>query len=122
MASDPSLGAMNVSVQIVRRDLLPPAPGSAEPRHDYAVKLTTRAEAKSKQGTNEFAAVDINGKRSTHSFTIRYTTIMIDVRDRVRDARGQLYQILAVENVDLGNRLYRLHCANIGQEDTEATA
>ena len=108
------------TVFVMRRMLLPSLPGSAEPRHDYTTVLTTRAAVKSRQGATEFAAVDIKGVAVTHTFTIRYTNIRIDVRDRLRDARGQLYQILSVENVDLRDRDMRIHCSNQGLETVEA--
>ena len=94
--------------------------GSAEPKHAYTTKFTTRADVKSKGGQSEFARVDINGKTVTHTFSIRYTTIPFDVRDRIRNAQGQLFQILRVEDVDLANRELRIHCASQGNENVEA--
>lgn len=116
----PKLGDLQTSIQVVRRDLRVPSPGSAEPRHAYAVILTTRAQVKSRTGATEFSRVDINGKQSTHTFTIRWTSLPFDVRHRVRDARGQLFQILSVENVDLGNEWMRIHCSNQGSDEVEA--
>lgn len=113
------IGDMDVSVQVVRRRLVQPTLGRAEPKQDFVPVLTTRAEVKSRTGSNEFARVDVNGVTATHTFTIRYTTIPVDARDYLRDARGQLYKILSVENVDLANRRMRLHCSNQGSEDVE---
>lgn len=110
-----------VSIEVVRRELVPPAPGSAVPRHAYTRVFLTRAEVKS-TGTSEWNQVDINGTKVTDTFTIRYTTLAFDIRDRVRDARGNLWQILRIDNVGLGNREMRLMCAFTGHEDAEAAA
>lgn len=116
-----SLGDMTFSMQIVRRDLLPPIPGqSAEPKHSYTPILTTRAKAKTMAGASEFASVSVNGKKATHSFTIRFTWVEFDIRHRVRDATGDLYQILAIEEVDQDGKWMRLHCAYQGDDTVEA--
>lgn len=109
-----------ITVQVMRRSLLPPAPGEAAPRHDYIPVLTTRAEVKSRVGSSEWGQVDIGGKKATHTFTIRFTTVQFDVRDRLRDATGQLWQILSIENADLGRRDMKIHCSNQGFEDVPA--
>ena len=109
-----------VSVQVVRRTLLPPTPGSAAPRHSYTAILTTKAEVKSRSGATEWANVEIGGERATHTFTIRYTMVPFDARDRLRDATGQLYRILSIENVDLRNREMRIHVTTAGGEDVPA--
>ena len=110
----------NYTIQIVRRKLLPPKPGSAEPRHTYTEVFTTRADVTSRTGASECASVDVNGKAATHTFAIRYTTIPFDIRDRLRTAEGALYQILSVEDKNLANREIRIHCATQGEETTEA--
>lgn len=109
-----------VTVQVVRRHLLPPSPGTAAPLHSYTPVLTTRAEVKSRAGATEWGQVDIDGKKATHTFTIRFTTVPFDARDRIRDATGQIYQILTIENVDLGRREMRIHCASQGDEGVPA--
>lgn len=109
-----------VTVSVVRRALLPPAVGTAAPLHDYAVVFTTRAEVKSHSGSTEWGKVEIDGKKATHTFTIRFTTLEFDARDRVRDATGQLFQILKVDPVDLGRREMKIHCALQGDEDVPA--
>lgn len=106
-----------ITIQVVRRSLLPPAPGTAWSRHDYVPIFTTRAEVKSRMGSNQYAQIDIDGTKATHTFTIRFTTIPFDTRDRVRDATGQMWQILSIENVDLSRREMKIHCANQGSED-----
>lgn len=108
------------TIQVCERHLLPPLPGSAEPRHTHVPIFTTRANVTTRGGASEFAAVDINGRKVTHTFAIRFTTLTPDVRHVVRDARGQLYQILAVENKNNVDREYLLHCANQGDETQEA--
>ena len=108
-----------VSIEVVRRTLLTPLPGSAEARYDYTRVFLTRADVKS-SGTSEWNQVDIDGKKVTDTFTIRYTTLAFDIRDRVRDARGTLWQILRIDNVSLANRELRLMCAHVGHEDAEA--
>lgn len=107
----------NYTIEIVRPALLPPLPGSAEPRREFTRVFTTRANVKSMGGKSEFSRVDIGGKLVTHKFSIRYTTIPFDVRDMVRDARGALYSILKIDDVDLRNREFVLMCASQGSEE-----
>lgn len=120
MAKGPTYGGMNVTVQVVRRALVAPVPGSAEPRHDYTVLFTTQAKVQSRTGTSEFNRVEVNGKIATHTFTIRYTTLAFDMRDRVRIVGGGLFQILSIENVDLQNQWFKIHAASMGNDDMEA--
>lgn len=116
-----TLGDMNVTIQVMRRDLLPPVPGlPADPKHSYTPILTTRAKVKTMAGASEFASVSINGKKATHTFTIRFTWVEFDVRHRLRDATSDLYQILAIEEVDQEGKLMRIHCAYQGDDDVEA--
>lgn len=115
-----SISEKQVTIEVVRRSLVAPAPGSAEARHDYTRVFHTRASVKSADMNSEWAMVDINGKRPTHTFTIRFTTIPFDSRDRVRDATGHLFQILNVDNVDLRNKELRIVTSNQGDENTQA--
>ncbi len=108
------------TISVVRRSLLAPDPGKAGARHGYTTVFTTRAEVKSRSGSSEWAQVDIDGKKVSDTFVIRYTTIAFDARDRVRDATGHIWQILAIEHVDLGRREMKLHCSNQGAEDVLA--
>ncbi len=110
----------HVTITVQRRALLPPEPGSAAARHEYTDVFTTRAEVTSRSGKSEWAQVDIDGKKASHTFTIRFTTIEFDVRDRVRDATGALFQILSVENVDLRRREMKIHCSSQGSDDVAA--
>lgn len=109
-----------VTVEIVKPALLSPVPGSAEPRRDYAVVFRTRANVKTMTGKSEFASVDIEGARVTHTFSIRWTSIPFDTRNMLRDARRSLFKILSVENVDEANREIRIHCASTGKETVKA--
>lgn len=109
------------TIQVVRRSLLTPEPGSVEARHGETVLLTTRAKVKT-TGASEWAQVDVDGEKVTHTFTIRYTTIEFDIRDRVRDARGHLWKILKIDEVAMANREYNLLCANLGSETEAANA
>lgn len=120
MSGSLRLGQQDISVQVMRRDWAPPLPGSAEPRHTYRPILTTRAKVQTMAGTRDFAGVTVNGKAVSHVFTIRYTTVLFDVRDRLRDASGRLYQILSVSNTDLENKVTRIHCSDQGDERLEA--
>lgn len=109
------------TIQILDRVLLPPIPGSAAPRHVYAPIISgVRAAVKVTSGTSEFAQVAIGGRTVSHTFTIRWTSIPFDMRHRVRDARGGLYQILNVVNVDNQDRELRIQCAAMGSETQEA--
>jgi hypothetical protein len=109
----------NFAIQVERRSLETDAL-SAEPKHTYKAIITTRASVKTRSGLSEFARVEINGKMVTHVFNIRWTSIPFDVRDRIRDATGNLYTILSVDNVDEANREMRINCASQGMEDVEA--
>ncbi len=120
MGQEIKISGRPISIQIERRSLVSTDAFSAEPKHEYKPIITTRASVKSKSGVTEFSRVDINGKTVTHVFSIRWTSIPFDVRDRIRDARGQLFQILSVDNVDLANREYVIYCASQGGETVEA--
>jgi hypothetical protein len=117
MANGP-ISSKQVSIEVVRRTLIS-TPGSAAAQHKYSRVFHTRAMVKS-AGTSEWGQVDIVGKKPTHTFTIRWTSLAFDVRDRVRDARGQLFQILSIENVDLRNRELRIMTSNQGDESIAA--
>lgn len=120
MAGKQSLGSLDKTIQVVRRTLESARPGSAEPQHSYAVRLTTRASVKSKMGANSFSQIVIDGRAASHIFEIRFTTIPFDTRDRVRDVYGNMYRIISVENVDLSNKRLRIYAAEVGAEDVEA--
>lgn len=120
MSKPTNIGDLRVTVQIVRRVTLPPQPFSAEANHTFTPVLTTRAKVDTKQGVSEFNRVTIADKTVTHVFTIRFTTILFDVRDRVRDALGVLYEILSVEHVALGRRWMKIHCVQSGGSDRES--
>lgn len=108
------------TIQIVNRQTLPPAPGSAAVRHEYVPILTTRAAVRVASGETQFASVEINGQRVTHTFTIRQTKIAFDTRDRVRTVDGTLYQILNVIDPDMGGVELRIQTSRIGDEVREA--
>lgn len=114
------LGDLNARIEIVRRSLQSAAPGIAEPVHSYAPVFAVRARIQTKAGASEFSRVEINGTRVTHHITIRHTSIAFDIRDRVRDGSGSLYSILSIENMDEGNRWFRLFCAKQGAETANA--
>lgn len=107
------------TIEVLSVDLLPPEIGSAEPRREYTRLFRVRANVKTLSGKSEFAKVDINGKTVTHQFSIRFTNIPFDTRNVVRDARGALFKILRVEDVDLQNRELKIHCASQGDETVE---
>ena len=113
----PALGDMRWSIQVVRRMTTTPTAFSAEVDHDYQPVLTTRAACRTLGGTSEFNQVVINGTKASHTFTFRFSTIPIDVRDRVQDTQRNLYQILAVEPWDENRRWMSLHCARVGTFD-----
>jgi Phage head-tail joining protein len=110
----PSFGEMRWSIQIVRRSMVTPLPHEAQVDHDYLPVLTTRAHCRTRTGVTEFNRVVINGQTASHTFTIRYTTIPIDVRDRVRDTQKNLYQILSADPMNEGRQWLVLHCARVG--------
>lgn len=120
MSKDPTIGEMRYSIQVVRRRTTTPDVYSAEVDHDYAPVLTTRAACKTRTGVAEFNRVVINGQPATHTFTIRFTKIPIDVQDRIQDTQRNLYAILSVENIDERNRWMNLHCARVGSLDRQS--
>lgn len=107
------------TIEVVRRALIASVPGSAEPRHGYVRVLQTRADVRMSP-VNEVAQVVIGGTKASHTFSIRYTTIPFDSRDRIRTPNGRLFQILSVENVELANRELRIICASQGDEGQDA--
>lgn len=111
---------MRWSIQVVRRVTTTPDVYSAEVDHEYTPVLTTRAKCTTRGGVSQFNQVVINGAPATHTFTIRHTTIPIDVRDRVQDTQRNLYNILAVEMVDEGRKWIDLHCARVGTLDRQS--
>ncbi|MDX2308078.1 MAG: head-tail adaptor protein [Hyphomicrobium sp.] len=113
-------GDLRHTISIQRRALANAAPGSAEPVHTYQTVLSPRAAIKTRTGVSEWSRVEIAGERATYEMTIRWTPVAFDVRDRVRDAAGNLYRILAVENVDERDDWLKLHCARMGDEDQPA--
>lgn len=115
-------GDKNWTVFLVRRSNEQPIPFSAEERVVYKQFLTTRAKVETKSGTAEFNRVVIGDRQVTHTFTIRYTKMTIDTRDRVRDALGNLYAILAVEIPKMKLRDMKLHCAAVGADDKASVA
>lgn len=116
------IGDLRHAITIERRTLLAAAPGTAEAQYSYAVVLSPRAAIKTKAGVNEFSRVEINGQKVTHVITIRHTAIAFDIRDRVRDGKGNLYAILAIENIDERDDWLRLHCARQGSSEQAAVA
>ena len=101
---------MRNAITILRRSQGGTAPGSAEPRMSYSTVLTTRAAIDTKMGVSQFNQVEIKGETASHVMTIRHTTIQIDIRDRVRDVRGNYYKILSVDNQNEWNDVLVLYC------------
>lgn len=116
----PTLGEMRHSIQVVRRRTTIPDVYSAEVDHEYTPVLTTQAACKTRGGVAEFNRVVINGTPATHTFTIRYTKIPIDVQDRLQDAERNLYSILGVENRDMRYAWIDIHCARVGSLDRQS--
>ena len=108
------------TIHVMERSLVHGMPGSAEPSHSFRRLFTTRANVQTRGGVAEIAQVTIKGEQVTHTFAIRYTTIAFDAQNYVRDARGQLYRILSVENKNLADRELLIHCASQGADDVEA--
>mgnify|MGYP001206389260 CR=1 FL=1 len=118
MKAAPRLGAMRWSIRVVRRAMVEASLYSAEVDHEYTTVLTTRAACTTHSGLKEFNRVTTaSGTAPTHTFAIRFTTIPIDIRDRVIDTLGNLYQILSVDPVDNNRRWMNLHCAQLGSQD-----
>jgi hypothetical protein len=88
----------------------------------YSTVLTTRAAIETKMGVSQFNEVEINGEKASHVMTIRHTTIEFDIRDRVRDVRGNLYRILSIDNKGEWGDFLTLYCALIGDETRAAVA
>lgn len=109
-----------ITMSVVRRALLPPMPGSAEARHAYSTVLSTRANVRTMSGTTEWNTIVVDGKQVSHVWTMRFTRIPFDVRDRIKDAEGNLYQIMKVENPNLSNRELKIYTAKVGQDTIAA--
>lgn len=117
----PTLGEMRWSIEICRRVTITPLPFSAEADHVYKPVITTRAECDTERGVENFNQVN-TGSTATHMFTIRYTTIPFDKRDRVRDSLGNLYTILSVENVNEARMWFKIACTMAGSSTRESVA
>ena len=113
-------GELRHRITIERRTLGAASPGSAEAEYAYTELHNCRAQIKTKGGVSEFSKIEINGKQVSHVITIRHTSTVIDIRDRVRDAGGNLYAILSIENQDEFNDYLVLYCARQGNEDIRA--
>ncbi len=114
-----TIGDKWVTTECVTRQMLTPAPGTAGARYAYTQKFITRAAVKT-MGSSKWADVEIDGTKATHVFTIRYTSIAFDVRDRLRTVDGTLFRILKIENVEFRNRELKITCAEVGLQDVEA--
>lgn len=113
-------GSMRHRISVLERVLSAPEYGSAEPVYSQAIKLSTRAMIETKAGTTEFNRVSVGDQAVTHIITIRHTNTVIDVRDQVSDASGNLYQIMMVENPNEYDDTLKLYCARSGQDDRKA--
>lgn len=111
-------GSLRHAITVERRTLSAAVPGSAEPEHDYTTILTTRASIDTNR-SRPWNGVNVDDA-STHTITIRYTSIAFDTRDRIRDARGNLYVIQDIENVGEYDEMIRLSCSRRGPAGTEA--
>jgi Phage head-tail joining protein len=111
-----SYGEMRWSIQVVRRVMVTPLPFQADVDHTYTPVITVRADCDTSKGVQNFNRVNTD-MAATHVFTIRYTTIPFDIRDRVRDSLGNLYTILSVENVKEGRMWLKIVCALAGKEE-----
>jgi hypothetical protein len=115
-----TVGELRNGIEVLGRELVSAEPGFAAPVHEYEVLFSARAKIETKAGKSTFAGVEINGKRVTHVMTIQFTNLEIDTRNRIRDARGFLFAILGVENVDEANRWIKLYCVPAGDETKDA--
>jgi len=118
MAKAPKLGDMRWSIQLMRRAIvMPTSLGCEEIDHVYTPFLTTRAACQTHNGVSEFDTVALGGAKASHTFIIRFTSLPVDIRDRVQDSLGTLYTILAVDTINEGRRWMRLRCALVGAAD-----
>jgi Phage head-tail joining protein len=115
-----SLGSMRWSIEVVRRVITGPLPFEGSVGHTYTPIITTRAACDTSKGVTEFNRVNVEGT-ATHVFTIRFTTIPFDIRDRVRDTLGNLYMILSIENVNEARQWFKITCARTGKDDRVVT-
>ncbi len=113
-------GSLNSPISIVRPRLVSAAPGSADPVREYTTVLSPRAQVKTKGGSSEWSRVEINGRRVTHVFTIRFTRVPFDVRDMLQDPEGNLFAILQIEDVDEQHRWFRVYAAKLGDATAPA--
>jgi hypothetical protein len=109
-----------ITMHLVRRALVPPIPGMAEARHEYTTIFTTKAAVRTMSGTTEWNTIVVDGKQVSHVWTMRFTRIPFDSRDRIRDAEGNLYQVMKVENPNNANRELKIYTAKVGQEGIAA--
>ncbi|MEQ8823839.1 MAG: head-tail adaptor protein [Filomicrobium sp.] len=113
-------GSLRHRITLERRSLTASSPGSAEAEYTYTTFHTCRANIKTKGGVSEFNKIEVDGTKVSHVVTIRHTKTVFDTRDRLRDASGNLYTILSIENSDEYDDQLVLYCANQGAETRRA--
>lgn len=108
------LGELNQSMKIVERSLVTPLPGTVAPRYEYVTLLQTRAKVKTRgAGSNALTELQIGDHKVSHEFTIRYTSTAFEADSRVEFA-GRYFDILAVEEINEGQRWLKISCAEVG--------
>jgi hypothetical protein len=115
----PKYGDMRWSIQIMRRVITGPLPFQAEIDHGYTPVITTRAACDTTKGVQEFNRVSVD-RQATHVFTIRYTTIPFDIRDRVQDSLGNQYVIMAVDDVQQNRTWLKITTARAGSNTRQS--
>lgn len=114
----PTIGSMNRLIRVRRKTTSSQlgTTGSASAKTDYKTFLTSWAAVKTTMGVSEYGQVEVGGKRVTHKFIIRYTTVEIDIRDVVEFGDlGQRLAVLGVENLNEQNRYLVINCRNEGR-------
>lgn len=119
---DVQVVALGQEIEIGKRRILPPAPGTGNARNVFVTLATVNAKVETTEGVKEANAVYVGDERITHRFLIRYTAAAFDGQAQVRDSDGELYRIIRVENINEEDRWLRLNCVRAGNESAAAAS
>ncbi|MFP3921742.1 MAG: head-tail adaptor protein [Dichotomicrobium sp.] len=113
-------------VDILERGARTPAPGKVAPSNVYNLKYRVWAAIRTgvrASGSRQVEGVEIQtNEQLTHEIYIRYRADPPDIRDRVRDNKGDLYEIRSVENMGEEDEWLRLQCIRRGDENQAAAS
>lgn len=115
-------GDLTDPIQIVRRDLTPPALGQGKPSETFSVISSPWAGVETVRGTRRFFGINIE-KSATHLFIIRYNPELplLDSDNYFVNFKARYFRIVRVTNNDEEDWFMILQCAERGEDNKEAS-